>query len=169
MSRSTLGRTISTRRPRPTSTFPSLPPAKRPNGLSRWSTPLRRLPQSAAASFKEHANEPPATSPLHQRDRRAESASCRRRMERRDPARVALAYTPDSRWRNRSEFIQGRDAIEAFFTRKWNRELDYRLIKEVWTYSENRSPCASPMNGMTTAETGSAAMATRNGNSMNTA
>src|SRR5262245_47833756 len=52
----------------------------------------------------------------------------------RDPARVALAYTPDSRWRNRSEFIHGREAIEAFLTRKWARELDYRLIKEVWTF-----------------------------------
>lgn len=52
----------------------------------------------------------------------------------RDPARVALAYTADSQWRNRSEFIQGRPAIEAFLTRKWNRELDYRLIKEVWAF-----------------------------------
>jgi nuclear transport factor 2 (NTF2) superfamily protein len=55
----------------------------------------------------------------------------------RDPARVALAYTADSRWRNRSEFLQGREAIEAFLTRKWNRELDYRLIKEVWAFHEN--------------------------------
>ena len=56
----------------------------------------------------------------------------------RDPARVALAYTEDSRWRNRAEFLQGRAAIEAFLTRKWNRELDYRLIKEIWTFRENR-------------------------------
>jgi nuclear transport factor 2 (NTF2) superfamily protein len=56
----------------------------------------------------------------------------------RDPARVALAYTPDSRWRNRSEFVQGREAIKEFLTRKWSRELDYRLIKEVWTFRENR-------------------------------
>ena len=56
----------------------------------------------------------------------------------RDPARVALAYTTDSRWRNRSEFLQGRAAIEAFLTRKWNRELDYRLIKEIWTFRDNR-------------------------------
>ena len=56
----------------------------------------------------------------------------------RDPARVALAYTPDSRWRNRSEFLQGRDAIIAFLTRKWDNERDYRLIKEVWAYRENR-------------------------------
>jgi nuclear transport factor 2 (NTF2) superfamily protein len=56
----------------------------------------------------------------------------------RDPARVALAYTPDSRWRNRTEFIEGRAAIEAFLVRKWARELDYRLIKELWSFRENR-------------------------------
>jgi nuclear transport factor 2 (NTF2) superfamily protein len=56
----------------------------------------------------------------------------------RDPARVAMAYTEDSRWRNRSEFLQGRPAIEAFLARKWQREQDYRLIKEVWSFSGNR-------------------------------
>ncbi|GAC1620154.1 MAG: nuclear transport factor 2 family protein [Nevskia sp.] len=56
----------------------------------------------------------------------------------RDPARVALAYTPDSRWRNRAEFIRGRAEIEAFLKRKWARELDYRLIKELWTFAGNR-------------------------------
>ena len=56
----------------------------------------------------------------------------------RDPSRVALAYTPDSTWRNRAEFLQGRDAIVAFLQRKWARELDYRLIKEVWAFTENR-------------------------------
>jgi nuclear transport factor 2 (NTF2) superfamily protein len=56
----------------------------------------------------------------------------------RDPARVALAYTVDSRWRNRAEFIQGRDAIQAFLTRKWARELDYRLVKELWAFHQNR-------------------------------
>lgn len=56
----------------------------------------------------------------------------------RDPARVALAYTPDSLWRNRAEFITGRAAIEAFLERKWARELDYRLIKEVWIHAGNR-------------------------------
>jgi nuclear transport factor 2 (NTF2) superfamily protein len=56
----------------------------------------------------------------------------------RDPARVALAYTPDSRWRNRSEFFEGRAAIEAFLVRKWARELDYRLIKELWAFAANR-------------------------------
>ncbi len=56
----------------------------------------------------------------------------------RDPAKVALAYTPDSAWRNRTEFLQGRAAIQAFLTRKWADELDYRLIKEVWGFRENR-------------------------------
>jgi nuclear transport factor 2 (NTF2) superfamily protein len=56
----------------------------------------------------------------------------------RDPARVALAYTPDSRWRNRAEFVEGRGAIEGFLARKWRRELDYRLIKELWAFRDNR-------------------------------
>jgi len=56
----------------------------------------------------------------------------------RDPARVALGYTPDSQWRNRAELLHGRDAIVAFLTRKWDRELNYRLIKELWIFRENR-------------------------------
>lgn len=73
----------------------------------------------------------------------AETAAQKARMAEdawnsRDPARVALAYTTDSRWRNRAEFFQGRAAIEAFLTRKWTREIDYRLIKEVWAFTDNR-------------------------------
>jgi nuclear transport factor 2 (NTF2) superfamily protein len=56
----------------------------------------------------------------------------------RDPQRVALAYTPDSRWRNRNEFFQGRAEIEAFLTRKWQCENQYRLIKELWAHDANR-------------------------------
>jgi nuclear transport factor 2 (NTF2) superfamily protein len=56
----------------------------------------------------------------------------------RDPHRVSLAYTEDSRWRNRAEFINGRAEIVAFLTRKWHRELDYRLIKELWTFADDR-------------------------------
>lgn len=56
----------------------------------------------------------------------------------RDPARIAQAYSPDSAWRNRAEFVTGRPAIEAFLTRKWQRELDYRLIKEVWAHDGHR-------------------------------
>ncbi len=56
----------------------------------------------------------------------------------RDPARVPAAYTADSRWRNRDEFFAGRAAIAAFLQRKWATELDYRLIKELWAFSDNR-------------------------------
>lgn len=56
----------------------------------------------------------------------------------RDPARVSLAYTADSKWRNRAEFVTGRVEIEAFLTRKWARELEYRLIKELWAFTGNR-------------------------------
>jgi nuclear transport factor 2 (NTF2) superfamily protein len=55
----------------------------------------------------------------------------------RDPVRVSLAYTEDSRWRNRAEFLWGRDEIVAFLTRKWARELDYRLIKELWAFADD--------------------------------
>lgn len=56
----------------------------------------------------------------------------------RDPERVALAYTPDSEWRNRAEFFSGREAIREFLRRKWAKELDYRLRKELWTFTDNR-------------------------------
>lgn len=73
----------------------------------------------------------------------AETAAQKARMAEdawnsRDPARVALAYTEDSLWRNRAEFIRGREQIVAFLTRKWARELDYRLIKEVWAHAGER-------------------------------
>ena len=72
----------------------------------------------------------------------AETAAQKARMAEdawngRDPARVAGAYTEDSRWRNRSDFFNGREAIVAFLTRKWERELDYRLVKEVWAFTDN--------------------------------
>jgi len=56
----------------------------------------------------------------------------------REPAKIALAYSPESQWRNRSDFVCGRSEIEAFLTSKWQRELDYRLIKELWTFAGNR-------------------------------
>lgn len=65
--------------------------------------------------------------------RRAEDA-----WNSRDPQRVSLAYTVDSRWRNRAEFINGREEIIQFLTRKWNRELDYRLVKELWAFDAAR-------------------------------
>ena len=65
--------------------------------------------------------------------RRAEDA-----WNTRDPERVAQAYTVDSQWRNRAEFLRGREAIVAFLARKWHRELDYRLIKELWAFDDRR-------------------------------
>lgn len=56
----------------------------------------------------------------------------------RDPERVALAYSPDSEWRNRTEFLRGRDEIKAFLRRKWAKELDYHLKKTLWTFADNR-------------------------------
>ncbi len=56
----------------------------------------------------------------------------------REPAKIARAYTPDSQWRNRSEFLQGRTEIEAFLVAKWQTEMDYRLIKEIWAFAGNR-------------------------------
>jgi uncharacterized protein len=77
---------------------------------------------------------PPFTpEPAIQKVRLAEDA-----WNSRDPEKVSLAYTPDSRWRNRSEFVNGRAEIIAFLTRKWSKELDYRLIKELWAFNDNR-------------------------------
>jgi uncharacterized protein len=56
----------------------------------------------------------------------------------RDPEKVALAYTVESQWRNRAEFLQGREPIKAFLKRKWERELEYRLVKELWAFVDNR-------------------------------
>ncbi len=55
-----------------------------------------------------------------------------------DPVKVSLAYTEDTSWRNRAEFVNGREAVQQFLTRKWERELDYRLKKELWAYTGNR-------------------------------
>jgi hypothetical protein len=84
----------------------------------------------------------------------------------RDPEKVALAYTTDSRWRNRAEFSTGRAEIVQFLKRKWTKELDYRLIKELWAYNANRIVCGSPTNGMMTLGIGSAPMAMRTGSLM---
>ena len=86
----------------------------------------------------------------------------------RAPEKVALAYTIDSRWRNRSEFVNGRQEIIAFLTRKWAKELDYRLIKELWAFEGNRIACALHTNSMTTQEIGSARMAMKIGSSTRT-
>ena len=91
----------------------------------------------ATASTTSTANRPPlppfTPESAIQKVRLAEDA-----WNSRDPEKVALAYTLDSRWRNRAEFIKGRKEIIAFLTRKWTRELDYRLIKELWAFTGSR-------------------------------
>lgn len=81
----------------------------------------------------------------------------------RDPERVAGAYTEDSRWRNRSEVFEGRAAIVAFLTRKWVKELDYRLVKDLWAFDGNRIAVAFNMSGTTRAASGIAPTATSSG------
>ena len=83
----------------------------------------------------------------------------------RDPARVPAAYTADSRWRNRDEFFAGRAAIEAFLQRKWAKELDYRLIKELGRFRTTASRCASSTSCTTRPASGGGATATRCGSS----
>ena len=87
----------------------------------------------------------------------------------RDPERVSLAYTPDSRWRNRAEFPRGRDQIVAFLQRKWARELDYRLIKELWAHDGNRIAVRFAYEWHDDSGSGSARTATRTGSSTSTA
>jgi uncharacterized protein len=83
----------------------------------------------------------------------------------RDPEKVALAYTPNSRWRNRAEFVNGRQEIVAFLTRKWAKELGYRLIKRLWASLGIASLCALPTSGTMIPETGFARTAMKIGNS----
>ncbi len=86
----------------------------------------------------------------------------------RDAEKVALAYTVDSEWRNRSEFVHGRGQIVEFLQRKWRKEQQYRLIKELWAWQENRIAVRLPMSGATTAATGFARMAMRTGSLIST-
>lgn len=76
--------------------------------------------------------------PFSEESARAKVKMAENAWNTRDPERVALAYSEDSRWRNRDEFFQGRDAIRAFLRRKWHKELDYRLMKELWCFRDNR-------------------------------
>jgi nuclear transport factor 2 (NTF2) superfamily protein len=95
---------------------------------------MTRLIDRAAAGAETRPPVPPYTlETAIQKVRAAEDG-----WNSRDPERVALAYSAQSRWRNRAEFIVGRDAIVAFLRRKWDRELDYRLIKELWAFHDNR-------------------------------
>ena len=87
----------------------------------------------------------------------------------RDPVKVSLAYTEDSRWRNRSEVFEGRPNIVAFLTRKWAKEHDYRLIRISGRSTATASRCGFSTNGMMAQGSGIAPTATSSGNSMNTA
>ncbi|MBE1531414.1 nuclear transport factor 2 family protein [Actinomadura algeriensis] len=80
----------------------------------------------------------PPLPPFTEETARAKVQAAEDAWNTRDPERVALAYTEDSVWRNRDEFFTGRDAIVEFLRRKWDRELDYRLRKELWAYTGNR-------------------------------
>ena len=86
----------------------------------------------------------------------------------REPEKMALAYTADSRWRNRSEFLNGRQEIIEFLKRKWTKELDYRLIKELWAYEGNRIAVRFAYEFHDDSGTGFARMATKIGSSMKT-
>ncbi|MEV7612495.1 nuclear transport factor 2 family protein [Streptomyces sp. NPDC089799] len=80
----------------------------------------------------------PPLPPFTEETARAKVQAAEDAWNSRDPERVALAYTEDSRWRNRDRFLQGREEIRAFLAEKWERELDYRLRKELWAYTDNR-------------------------------
>ena len=79
----------------------------------------------------------PPVPPFTEETARAKVKAAENAWNSRDPDRVALAYTEDSHWRNRAEFVQGRDEIRQFLSRKWAKELDYRLIKELWAFGDN--------------------------------
>ena len=82
--------------------------------------------------------ERPPLPPFNKQSARQKVRAAENAWNGRDPAKVALAYSADSEWRNRSTFLKGRAEIEAFLTHKWAKELDYRLIKELWAFSGNR-------------------------------
>lgn len=81
---------------------------------------------------------PPIRPPFTEESARAKVKAAEDAWNTRDPERVALAYTVDSKWRNRAEFFTGREAIKDFLRRKWAKELDYRLMKELWAFTGNR-------------------------------
>jgi len=80
----------------------------------------------------------PIKPPFTEETARAKVKAAEDAWNSRDPERVALAYTEDSQWRNRTEFFTGREAITKFLRRKWEKELDYRLMKELWAYTDDR-------------------------------
>ena len=100
-------------------------------------TDMTEILDAAPDTADEPESRPPLP-PFSEESARAKVRAAEDAWNTRDPAKVALAYTPDSTWRNRAEFLAGRDEIRAFLVRKWAREFDYRLIKELWTWRDNR-------------------------------
>ncbi len=112
-------------------------------------------------------NPRPPLPPFTEESARAKVQAAEDAWNSRDPERVSLAYTEDTEWRNRAEFVNGRAAVVEFLRRKWARELDYRLKKTLWPSPGTASPCALSMSGTTTVASGTAATATRTGSLMN--
>jgi nuclear transport factor 2 (NTF2) superfamily protein len=94
---------------------------------------MMRMQQSG-----ENQEVKPPVPPFNEETARQKVKAAQDAWNTRDPEKVALAYTPDSKWRNRDEFFEGREEIVAFLKRKWERELDYRLEKNLWCFTENR-------------------------------
>jgi len=99
---------------------------------------LQTLPRGALLALLVVMTTRPPLPPFTQESAAQKARLAEDAWNSRDPEKVALAYTPDSRWRNRSEFVNGRQEITAFLARKWNKELDYRLIKELWAFGGPR-------------------------------
>lgn len=101
-------------------------------------SPVPALDASGGSSLRGAAAPRPPVPPFTPETASAKARAAEDAWNSRDPRRVSLAYTEGSTWRNRAEFLVGREEIVAFLTRKWRRELDYRLIKEVWTFGGDR-------------------------------
>ncbi|GJP35366.1 hypothetical protein CLOM_g19865, partial [Closterium sp. NIES-68] len=93
---------------------------------------------AGAAASENSASPPRLVPPFTEETARAKVKFAEAAWNSRDPERVALAYTPESQWRNRCEFFSGREEIKAFLRRKWSKEQDYRLMKELWCFTGNR-------------------------------
>src|SRR5262245_21819981 len=138
------GRSPSGTAPRPARpTRSTSPPAPRPRrtGCSARSPSASRVHTANTALFDQEANVTdtrPPLPPFTEETARQKVLAAEAAWNTRDPARVAAAYTVDSVWRNRDEFVTGRDEIEAFLTRKWARELEYALRKDLWAFGGNR-------------------------------
>jgi nuclear transport factor 2 (NTF2) superfamily protein len=117
---------------------PVRPRCRRTFVVSEVHGAARARPAGPRSPPEEHAMTRPPLPPFNQETAKQKVRLAEDAWNTRDPQKVASAYTVDSRWRNRAEFVNGRDEIVAFLTRKWRRELEYRLIKEMWAFEGNR-------------------------------